>query len=259
MTPVTALVLAGSRGPGDPMAVAAGVEHKALIPAAGVAMLVRVVGALQATPEVGRIVVCIEDSALALQLPEIAAAVAAGRVTFIAAAGSPSLSVAAALASLGTPLLVTTADHALLRPEWVSYFLARQPADADITAAVARSEAVLAAAPGTRRTFLRFADGAFSGCNLFHLRAPAAAGAVAVWREVETHRKRPLRMIRLLGPVTLLRFVLGRLTLAAALRQFGRLASVRAGVVEMPFGDAAVDVDKPADLVLAEELLRRRG
>lgn len=258
MTAVTALVLAGSRGAGDPMAVAAGVEHKALIPAGGVPMLVRVVRALAAAPEIGRIVICIEDPGIALGLPEIAAA-AAGRVAFVPAAGTPSLSVAAALADLGTPLLVTTADHALLLPQWVGHFLAHQPPGADVTAAVARADAVLAAAPGTKRTFLRFADGAVSGCNLFYMGTPAAAGAVALWRQVELHRKRPLRMIRLLGPVALLRFALGRLTLAAALRRFGRLADVRAGIVEMPFGAAAVDVDKPADLELAEALLRQRG
>lgn len=259
MIPVTALVLAGSRGPGDPMALAAGCEHKALIPAGGVPMLVRVVRALQATPEVGRIAICIEKPDIALQLPEIARAAASGRAAFVPAAASPSQSVAAAIGSLGTPLLVTTADHALLRPEWVSYFLARQPAEVDVTVAVARSETVLAAVPATRRTFHRFADGAFSGCNLFYLATPAAAGAVVVWREVEAHRKRPLRMIRLLGPMVLLRFALGRLTMAEALRRFGRLAKVRAGVVEMPFGASAVDVDKPADLDLVEDLLRRPG
>ncbi|BBK41120.1 hypothetical protein STVA_11400 [Allostella vacuolata] len=257
MTPVTALVLAGSRGPGDPMAVAAGVGHKALIPAGGVPMLVRVVRALLATPEVGRIVVCIEDRAIALGLPEIARAAAAGRLDCIAAAGSPSQSVAAALAQLGTPLLVTTADHALLRPEWIRHFLAGLSPDADVTAAVARAEAIFAAVPKTRRTLLRFADGSFSGCNLFHLRTPAAAGAVQLWRRVEAERKRPLRMVRLLGPGFLLRFALGRLTLARALDRFGQLARVRAAVVEMPFGESAVDVDKPADLELVETLLRR--
>ena len=58
---VTALVLAGRRSGGaDPMAAAAGVSHKALLPVAGVPMLLRVVSALRASPSVGRIVVCIE-------------------------------------------------------------------------------------------------------------------------------------------------------------------------------------------------------
>ncbi|NJM91716.1 MAG: hypothetical protein HC861_02805 [Rhodospirillaceae bacterium] len=41
---MNALILAGSRGPDDPMAKAANVSHKALLPVAGVPMLLRVVG-----------------------------------------------------------------------------------------------------------------------------------------------------------------------------------------------------------------------
>ena len=48
---MNALILAGSRGPDDPMARAAGVSHKALLPVAGVPMLLRVVEALRALPD----------------------------------------------------------------------------------------------------------------------------------------------------------------------------------------------------------------
>src|SRR3546814_4006317 len=40
---------------------------------------------------------------------------------------------------------------------------------------LARREAIEAAAPATRRTYLRFADGDWSGCNLFHFASPRAA------------------------------------------------------------------------------------
>ena len=63
--PFTALVLAGSRGPDDPVARAAGVAHKCLAPVAGVPMAVRVVQALAASPGIDRIAVALEDPALA--------------------------------------------------------------------------------------------------------------------------------------------------------------------------------------------------
>ncbi|MFC7554928.1 hypothetical protein ACFQU7_25930 [Pseudoroseomonas wenyumeiae] len=51
MSGVTALVLAGSRaGAADPMAMAAGVSHKALLPVGGVPMLARVLEALRDSP-----------------------------------------------------------------------------------------------------------------------------------------------------------------------------------------------------------------
>lgn len=258
MAPVTTLVLAGSRGPDDPVARLAGVSHKAFAPVADVPMLVRVVRALLATPEVGTIAVAIERPELVRDNRELASLLDGGRLVLLPAEGSPSRSVVAALKALGAPLLVTTADHALLRPEWVSHFLAHLPGDADVVAALARDSAVQAAVPGTQRTYLRFADGRFSGCNLFAFRTPAAIRAAEVWRQVEAERKHPLRMIRLLGPWAVFRFALGRLSLRAALARLGVITGARAAVVEMPFGAAAVDVDKAADLELAERLLAGR-
>ena len=56
-TRFTALVMAGSRAAGDPLALASGVGDKAFVRVAGVPMLVRVLSALRAARHVGRIVV----------------------------------------------------------------------------------------------------------------------------------------------------------------------------------------------------------
>lgn len=255
MTPMDTLVLAGSRGPEDPVAKLMGVSHKAFAPIAGVPMLVRVVRALIASPSVGMVHIAIERPELVEQHPELGLLLAGGRIALLPAEGSPSRSVSAALDRLGTPLFVTTADHALLRPEWVDHFLTHLPDGTDVCVGLARDSVIQAAVPETKRTYLRFADGAFSGCNMFAFRTPAAAGVAQTWRQVEAQRKHPLRMIRLLGPLSILRFLLGRLTLTAALARLGRITGARAGVVEMPFGLAAVDVDKAADVELAERLL----
>lgn len=255
---VSALVLAGSRGPDDPMARAYGVIHKALIPVGGVPMLLRVVAALSATPEVARIVICIERPELLDNLPGLQAAAGGKPLQTLVAAGSPSRSVSAALKQLGTPLLVTTADHALLQPEWVSHFLHQLRPGIDASAALAPRAAVIAAAPETRRTFLRFREGQYSGCNLFHFATPESAALAALWVQVEALRKRPLRMMQLLGTSYALRYLLGWLRLGSATVRLGQLAGgLRVAVVEMPFGRAAIDVDKPCDLELAERLLDR--
>ena len=250
---LTALVLAGSRGPNEPLAVYAGVSHKALIEIDGRTMVERVIDALAALPQITRIAVMIEDPALLAGLPAVRRLGA--RVQILHAAGSPSLSVAAALEQLGTPLLVTTADHALLDPDWVRYFLEHCPADRDVCVALARREQVLAAVPDTQRTWLRFADGQFSGCNLFHLATPAAGRVVRFWRELENDRKHPLKMLRRAGYGSALRYLFGRLSLAQALDRIGARCDARAALVELPFGRAAVDVDKPSDLDLVRRLL----
>lgn len=249
---LTALVLAGTRGGGDPLAEHAGVSHKALIPIEGRPMLERVVAAVAQVPQVGRILVAIER-------PEIVSALAPQRVpvTAVPAAAGPSASVAAVLAAEGTPLLLTTADHALLQPDWIRQMLQADARDADALVALARSEAVLEVAPGTQRTWLRFADGDYSGCNLFLLRTPATARIVNLWQEVEAARKRPLTLLRRLGLTYALRYRLGWLSLAGALGRLGRLTSATIQPVILGDGRAAIDVDKPADLVLVRELLSK--
>jgi len=252
---LSALVLAGSRGPDDPLARYAGVSHKALIEVGGSSMLERVVAALAAVPGIARIAISSEQPELMDALPGLRAAAGACSIELLASAASPSRSVAAALEKLGTPLLVTTADHALLQPEWVLHFLQQVPLGADVAVALANRAAITTAVPDTARTYLRFADDSYSGCNLFLLATPAAAGAVRFWREIEAQRKHPLQMMRRLGLLFALRYLTGRLTLAAAITRLGLLAGARAAVVILPFGRAAVDVDKPADLELVRRLL----
>jgi GTP:adenosylcobinamide-phosphate guanylyltransferase len=248
---LTALVLAGTRPGGDPLAAHLSVTHKALIDICGTPMLERVVRAVAASPSVGRIVVAIERPELVMGLPSCGVPV----VTVEAASG-PSASVAAALRAEGAPLLVTTGDHALLEPNWIDEFVSAAPTDADAVVALALREAVEASAPGTQRTYLRFADGEYSGCNLFLLRTPAARGVVSLWQDIEAERKRPLAMLQRLGFGYALRYRLGKLTLGDALGRLGHLSRAQIRAVILRDGRAAIDVDKPADLDLVRRLLK---
>jgi len=243
-----AVVLAGSRPGGDPLARHAGVSDKALLVIGGQTMLARVIAALRAAGAANVHVIAssdaVRDHALAL------------RAIPLPAAPGPSASARAGLAAAGAPLLLTTADHALLRPEWIRAFLDAMPA-CDVAALLARRPAVERDAPSTRRTWLRFADGDWSGCNLFWLGTPAADAALAMWQAVEADRKRPWRIVRRLGPGLLLRYLAGRLALGQAVAALGARAGVDARVVESPFGLAAVDVDKPADLEFVRAMMER--
>jgi hypothetical protein len=113
--------------------------------------------------------------------------------------------------------------------------------------------------PGSVRTWLRFADGHYSGCNLFLMRTPAARGVVALWQQLEADRKRPLAMLRRLGFSYALRYRFGWLRLEQALRRLGHLAGARIKPVILRNGLAAVDVDRMADLVLVRSLVDERG
>lgn len=243
----TVLILAGSRPGGDALADHAGVPAKALIEIGGEPMLARVVAAIRAAGE-GRIAVSASD-------PEVAALATSLGCEIVPSRAGPSESAAEGFRQFGAPLLLTTADHALLRPAWVQHFLSMHEPGADLSVLLARRETIERDAPATRRTYLHLADGDWSGCNLFYLATSAAGAALDLWRAVEADRKRPWRIASRLGLGMLLRYLLGRLSVKDAIAQLGQRVGIRARVVESPFGLAAVDVDKPDDLTLVRGLV----
>jgi GTP:adenosylcobinamide-phosphate guanylyltransferase len=251
---IDALILAGSRGPNDPIALLGGVPHKALTPIAGRPMLAYVLDAVRGVPDVGRIFICIDA---ATDLRHVADEAAFVRIS---PASSPAASVASALAAIDgdRPLLITTADHPLLTPEMIRYFLDHAVQGADLSVGLAEAERISAAFPEGKRTFYRLAGKGFSGCNLFLARRPGAGRVAEYWRRMEAHRKNPLRLVREIGLGALVRYALGRLTLNGAFEHVSRLTHATVEPVILPFAEAATDVDKEADYVLVDRLLTAR-
>ncbi|QZD89672.1 nucleotidyltransferase family protein [Qipengyuania aurantiaca] len=250
MSGPAALVLAGTRPGGDPFANELALPHKALIELEGETLLARVVGALHAAG-IERVLVSCASGPVADLACKLGAEV-------IPAEAGPSASVAAGFDRAGAPLLVTTSDHGLLKSAWVREIVEGTGEGCDLSVMLAERARVEAAVPGSKRTYLRFADGHWSGCNLFYLRTPAARRALDIWSMVEADRKRPWRIAARLGPATLVSMLLGRLTMSEALERLGRKIGVSACLVPASDGLAAVDIDKQADLDLVRALLAAR-
>jgi GTP:adenosylcobinamide-phosphate guanylyltransferase len=255
-----ALVLAGRRS-ADERSPGGTRRHKALEPVDGVAMLERVVGALDATARFASITVCSDDASLLRATPALAALAERGVLRFAASGASPAASVAAFLASEGSqgPVLATAADHALLVPQWVTHFLdGAEATGADAVVAVVEADVFRREFPAARRTFIPLRGTAVSGANLFLFRTPCGAEVARFWVRAESFRKRPWRMVAVFGPLVLLRFLLRHMDLDAALAEAGRVVGARIAAVRMPFAESAIDVDTPEDLALASELLAAR-
>lgn len=246
----SALVLAGTRPGGDPLAGAEGAAHKALIEIEGRSLLERVVSSLKGSGA-ARIGVSCDHPEVMKLAKELGAEV-------LPTGQGPSESAAIAFEELGTPLVVTTADHALLEGGWIRQLVSDTPADADVGVMLAHRDDIEAHMPGTRRTYLNFADGAWSGCNLFYLATPRSRAAIESWKAVEADRKRPWRIVRRLGLASLMSYALGRLTLAQGIETLGRRLGVEARLVRAENGLAAVDVDKPQDLADIRSYLARK-
>lgn len=255
------VILAADRELTDPVAQYTAASCKALTPVSGREMVLRVLDALADAVETGDRFLVGPSTASVEQSEELSGLVRSGQVKWLAPQSTPSLSAFTVLQSLpeDTPVLVTTADHALLTAEMVDYFCREaRTSGCDVLAGVARHELIAEAVPGTRRTVTKLKDGGYCGCNLFAFLTPESRKAADFWRQVEKERKKPLRIIKVMGWMTVLRYLLGQLTLEQALGGLSRRMGLRVGAVRMPFAEAAIDVDKVEDLLLVESILAER-
>ena len=248
----TAILLAGSRPGRDEFAAEFGVDLKALIPVANAPMIVRPLRALVESNAVSSIIVVSQEpSRLAEVLPK------SDRIAFREARST----IAETLLDIcndprvAWPLLVTTADHALLDAATVDEFLSAA-SGRDIAIGVVERENLMRRLPETRRTWLKFRGGAYTGANLFALKSPAVRPAIETWRSVEQDRKKAWRIISLLGPSVLLLAAVRLISLDEILRQLSGRLALNIGAVRLSNPLAGVDVDKPDDHRLVEAIIQ---
>lgn len=250
----TAIILAGRRpGSVDPLAAEAGVWNKSLVPILGAPLIRHVADALSGASAVRVVAEREAWDPLRATLGPLG-----GRLDFVDAEGNLADSVYAAAKGVLGPMLITTSDNVLLTPGAVAEVMDVVARGADVAVAMARQESVLAAHPEGQRRFYRFADGAYSNCNLYALSGPWATSVAEGFRSGGQFAKKPLRMILSLGVVNLALMMMGRLTLAGALRRVARRFSLRVEPVILADGAHAIDVDNPRTYRCAEALLAAR-
>lgn len=251
----TALLLAGSRPGGDPLSRGLGVDYKPLLPIKGEPMLLRPLRALLQVEAI--------TSVRALtQQPERLASVLPNdpRVTVEASAETIAATLQRICADPATrfPLLVTAADHALLTPAMVEEFLAGS-AGCDVSVGFVSRSNMLRRFPDAQRTWLRFGKERYSGANLFALRTPQAAIGIERWRAVEQDRKKGWRVLLQMGWPLFLGAVLRVRDLAGTARGLSRSLGITIKGVVLSDPTAAIDVDKPADYTLVNDILAGRA
>jgi GTP:adenosylcobinamide-phosphate guanylyltransferase len=255
------LVLAGRRSATpDPLAAAAGVSHKAMVPVKGEAMVGRVLRIAEAAWPDAPLYVSVDDFAAIAGEPTVARLAAAGRLTPLEARPNIVESVVEASRTTGFPLLITTADNVLMTPEGMhSIHEEGGRTGADAIAMMAERKDILAAHPDGQRRFYAFRGGAYSNCNLFWLGGAQALQATESFRLGGQFAKHKKRAVKALGLTTLLLYVSRLLTLKGMFRHFSRRFGISIRPLVASDGRLAIDVDNERTHRVAEEILGRNG
>ena len=229
--------------------------NKAALKVAGVAMVLRPLGALLGSPDIGKVsVLSQEPGVLESILPDDPRVELRQSRDTIAATIAELITTQA----LDYPVLVTTADHALLDEAIIAEFIAKAKG-ADLAIGVVAQEVMIRRFPSSERTWIGFKGGRYSGANLFAFGSDKIAPAIELWRGVEQDRKKGWRLLAALGPALLLGALFKLRTLDQSVEAVGRKLGLSIRAVQLSDPRAAIDVDKPADLELVEAILAGRA
>lgn len=247
-----AIVLAGSPNEG-PLRECSTAPKEALIEIGGRCMVDYVLGALNTTEEVHRIIlVGMEPQDLKYTGSKDISWVQAGNTLL------ESLEHGLSAASPGNKVLLATADIPLLNSRAIKAFL-EQCGDweADLYYPVVSREVSERRFPGVRRTYATFRDGTYTGGNLFLLDPEALVRCREMLKAGVELRKSPWRLCRLLGIRFLCKFLCRQLSLREVEAKIQNLLGITARVVVTQYPEIGIDVDKPSDLRIVEQELSR--
>jgi GTP:adenosylcobinamide-phosphate guanylyltransferase len=247
-----AIVLAGG---GEDPRLAPGLPNKAFLELGGRPLVVRVLDALRACPEVDRIVVVGPAAALG--------ALVGSAADVIPERDALMRNIDAATAHLGAtgPVLIVASDLPLLSGDAVSAFLARCAPGGDFYYPIVPQAALEQRFPGARKTFVTVTDGTFCGGSVLLFDARVIDQVRPLIEQIIAARKKPWVLAQLFGWATVLKFASGRLSIAEMETRAYEVAKIRgrAVIVDLPELALDVDADRPENLAILRDALARAG
>ncbi len=252
---IDAVILAGGASDkADPLLEYAQVQKKPLIKIAGKEMVRYVVEAIAGSPRVGRVFIVGlgPEDRVEFAVP----------VEYVEAAGSMLDNIVAGIERVMEidpdveRVIISSADIPLLTTEMVDYFIDTcLETDHDVYYTVVEKSIMEARFPGSRRSFVLLRDGSFAGGDINMAKVSVIQANLPLARQALEFRKNIWQQVRLLGLGTLVKFALGRLTIADAERVGSKALGCRGRAVITPYPEMGMDVDKPHQLDMVRAIL----
>lgn len=241
---------------GEPLYPLTRGRSKALLPIAGKPMVQWVLDALAASRNVGRVVVVGLEGGLSFPR-EIRYIPTQGDLLDNVLLGARALSESDPQAARF--LLISSDIPAVSGPQVDWVIEQALEADDELDYCVLERAAMEDLFPGCRRTFFRFRDREVCGGDLTVVAHSVFSRDTGAWQRLTAVRKSRWRIASTIGFDVLLLFLLRRLTVDEALRRASLRLGIRARVLSCPYPEVGMDVDKPFQLDIVTEHLKRRA
>jgi GTP:adenosylcobinamide-phosphate guanylyltransferase len=248
----------GTITPEDPLYQIANVEKKALIPLVGKPMICWVLDALRSSALIDHIII------VGLQPDELD--YQDQKLSFVDSAGGLIENIFAGIAKLRqvNPLvkkfLLLSSDIPLITAETVHGFVEEcGDQTADIYYAVVEEKTMEARFPQSKRTYIPFKGGRYTGGDifLFDMRA-ANDNNIELGRALTGSRKNALNQARMIGLGFIIRFLLRMMTVHEAARRASAKVNLNGRAVDTRFAELGMDLDKPHQYQIIKASLEER-
>ncbi|HEX9093786.1 MAG TPA: nucleotidyltransferase family protein [Coriobacteriia bacterium] len=158
------------------------------------------------------------------------------------------------------PVLVATGDIPLIDGPAIDEFVRASLATrADFVYPLVKRTEMELQYPGSDRTYFRLKSGWHTGGNLMLANPALVPGIRDLGQRLFDLRKSPVGMVKMAGVGFVVKFVLGRLQPEDLADKIQQLLGGTGAAVTTSRASLAVDVDKPVDLALVEQVLASQG
>lgn len=248
---VNVILLAGAanNGPLKDMSTA---TNEALIEIGSKPMVQYVIDGLRQSAQIGRIVLCAPPG-------ELEPHVKGEGLEFVPSQGSILSNFLAAYKVLpkDQAMMIATCDIPLITGEIIDGFLQLcQQKQADLYYPIVEKQVGEQKYPLVKRTYVQLREGTYTGGNLFLVNPAVVEEAAPRVERFLAYRKSPLKLAGLLGWTFAVRYLLLKnLRMHELEAKISQMLGIRGAVIECPWPEVGIDVDKPADLQLARAVL----
>jgi len=154
-------------------------------------------------------------------------------------------------------VLITSSDIPLISPAALKDFIEAciKKGEADLYYPIIEKRLSESKYPGAIRTYVHFREGTFTGGNIFLVRPKVIEPRMELTEKLISLRKSPLALCRVIGMGFILKYLFRRLSIREAEEKFSKLLDIKGVAVSCMYPEIGMDIDKPSDLELVEQVL----
>ena len=150
--------------------------------------------------------------------------------------------------------LLISSDIPLLTTKIMDDFISdTSKIDAEVYYPIVSKEAVESRFPKSKRTYFSTKEGVYTGGNIFLIDKAAFLKNKKRAEQIFAYRKRPLKMVGLIGFFTIIKFLLKQMTLKDLEVKVSSILACETRAVVTDHAEVGVDIDKQEDLEMFKQ------